>query len=253
MSVTVRQSIPVLLALTLTLGIGCNMVPQQTLRQSQVRAVQLAGQNRQLSQDNMALKSNLDVSNQRLANLNNERTLLQQRYVNLLKQQSPLSPEATRQLEALKKKYPLFQFDPKNGVSRIGVDILFNSGSDVVNKKTAPEILGEFARIMNQGDAKHLNILVVGHTDDRRIARANTRSKHATNWHLSTNRANAVLVSLQKLGVESSRLGVAGYGPNQPLVPNSDDTARQKNRRVEIFVLHSDAVVARWSPETSRQ
>ncbi|MEC9010561.1 MAG: OmpA family protein [Planctomycetota bacterium] len=253
MSVTVRQSIPVLLALTLTLGIGCNMVPQQTLRQSQVRAVQLAGQNRQLSQDNMALKSNLDVSNQRLANLNNERTLLQQRYVNLLKQQSPLSPEATRQLEALKKKYPLFQFDPKNGVSRIGVDILFNSGSDVVNKKTAPEILGEFARIMNQGDAKHLNILVVGHTDDRRIARANTRSKHATNWHLSTNRANAVLMSLQKLGVESSRLGVAGYGPNQPLVPNSDDTARQKNRRVEIFVLHSDAVVARWSPETSRQ
>ncbi|MED5401637.1 MAG: OmpA family protein [Planctomycetota bacterium] len=253
MSVTVRQSIPVLLALTLTLGIGCNMVPQQTLRQSQVRAVQLAGQNRQLSQDNMALKSNLDVSNQRLANLNNERTLLQQRYVNLLKQQSPLSPEATRQLEALKKKYPLFQFDPKNGVSRIGVDILFNSGSDVVNKKTAPEILGEFARIMNQGDAKHLNILVVGHTDDRRIARANTRSKHATNWHLSTNRANAVLMSLQKLGVESSRLGVAGYGPNQPLVPNRDDTARQKNRRVEIFVLHSDAVVARWSPETSRQ
>ena len=253
MSVTVRQSIPVLLALSLTLGIGCNMVPQQTLRQSQVRAVQLAGQNRQLSRDNMALKSNLDVSNQRLANLNNERTLLQQRYVNLLKQQSPLSPEATRQLEALKKKYPLFQFDPKNGVSRIGVDILFNSGSDVVNKKTAPEILGEFARIMNQGDAKHLNILVVGHTDDRRIARANTRSKHATNWHLSTNRAIAVLMSLQKLGIESSRLGVAGYGPNQPLVPNSDDTARQKNRRVEIFVLHSDAVVARWNPETSRQ
>ena len=253
MSVTVRQSIPVLLALSLTLGIGCNMVPQQTLRQSQVRAVQLAGQNRQLSRDNMALKSNLDVSNQRLANLNNERTLLQQRYVNLLKQQSPLSPEATRQLEALKKKYPLFQFDPKNGVSRIGVDILFNSGSDMVNKKTAPEILGEFARIMNQGDAKHLNILVVGHTDDRRIARANTRSKHATNWHLSTNRANAVLMSLQKLGIESSRLGVAGYGPNQPLVPNSDDAARQKNRRVEIFVLHSDAVVARWNPETSRQ
>ena len=253
MSVTVRQSIPVLLAPSLTLGIGCNMVPQQTLRQSQVRAVQLAGQNRQLSRDNMALKSNLDVSNQRLANLNNERTLLQQRYVNLLKQQSPLSPEATRQLEALKKKYPLFQFDPKNGVSRIGVDILFNSGSDVVNKKTAPEILGEFARIMNQGDAKHLNILVVGHTDDRRIARANTRSKHATNWHLSTNRANAVLMSLQKLGIESSRLGVAGYGPNQPLVPNSDDAARQKNRRVEIFVLHSDAVVARWNPETSRQ
>jgi len=253
MSATARTSALVLLVLTLAFGVGCNMVPQQTLRQSQVKAMQLAGQNRQLSRDNMALKSNLDVSNQRLSNMNSERTLLQQRYVNLLKQQSPLSPEATRQLEALKKKFPLFQFDPKNGVSRIGVDILFQSGSAVVNNKAAREILGEFARIMNQEDAKHLNILVVGHTDDRRIAKANTRSKHPTNWHLSTNRANSVLVSLQKLGVESSRLGVAGYGPNQPLVPNGNESARQKNRRVEIFVLHSDAVVAQWNPDTSRQ
>ena len=253
MSVTARTPAFVLLSLALTLGAGCNMVPQQTLRQSQVTAIQLAGQNRQLGRDNMALKSNLDVSNQRLANLHSERTLLQQRYVNLLKQQSPLSPEATRQLEALKKKYPMFQFDPKNGVSRIGVDILFQSGSAVVNNRAAPQILGEFARIMNQGDAKHLNILVVGHTDDRRIAMANTRSKHPTNWHLSTNRANAVLVSLQKLGIDSSRLGVAGYGPNQPLLPNSDESARQKNRRVEIFVLHSDAVVAHWNPDSSRR
>jgi len=253
MSKTVRTAALVLLVLALTIETGCNMVPQQTLRQSQVRAMQLAGQNRQLSRNNTALKSNLNVSNQRLANLDSERTLLQQRYVNLLKQQSPLSPEATRQLEALKKKYPLFQFDPKNGVSRIGVDILFQSGSAVVNKKPASEILGEFARIMNQTDAKHLNILVVGHTDDRRIAKANTRSKHPTNWHLSTNRANSVLVSLQKLGIQSSRLGVAGYGPNQPLVPNGDEAARQKNRRVEIFVLHSDAVVAQWNPETGRQ
>jgi len=251
MSSTARTSAPVLLALAATLAAGCNMVPQQTLRQSQNRAMQLAGNNRQLSRDNMALKSNLDVSHQRLTNLNSERSLLQQRYVNLLKQQSPLSPEATRQLEALKQKYPLFQFDPKSGVSRIGEDILFQSGSAVVNNKGAATILGEFARIMNQPDAKHLNILVIGHTDDRHIAKANTRSKHATNWHLSTNRANSVLVSLQKLGIESGRLGSAGYGPNQPLVPNADASARQTNRRVEIFVLHSDAVVARWNPDTS--
>ena len=253
MPATARTFTLVLPTLALTFAAGCNMVPQQALRQSQTRSIQLAGQNRQLSRDNMSLKSNLNVSNQQLTNLDSERTLLQQRYVNLLKQQSPLSPEATRQLEALKKRYPLFQFDPKNGVSRIGVDILFSSGSDIVNKDAAPKILGEFAKIMNQPDAKHLNILVVGHTDDRLIAKDNTRSRHATNWHLSTNRANSVLVSLQELGVESSRLGVAGYGPNQPLAPNSDEANRKKNRRVEIFVLHSDAVVARWNPDTSRQ
>ena len=178
MFATARTSTLVLLALALSIPIGCNLVPQQTLRQSQIRAMQLAGQNRQLNQNNVALKSNLDVSNQRLANMQSERSLLQQRYVNLLKQQSPLSPDATRRLQALKKKYPLFQFDPQSGVSRIGEDILFQSGSAVVNNKTATTILKEFAAIMNQGDAKDLNILVVGHTDDRRIAKANTRSKH---------------------------------------------------------------------------
>ena len=253
MFATARTSTLVLLALALSIPIGCNLVPQQTLRQSQIRAMQLAGQNRQLNQNNVALKSNLDVSNQRLANMQSERSLLQQRYVNLLKQQSPLSPDATRQLQALKKKYPLFQFDPQSGVSRIGEDILFQSGSAVVNNKTATTILKEFAAIMNQGDAKDLNILVVGHTDDRRIAKANTRSKHATNWHLSTNRANAVLVSLETLGIDQSRLGAAGYGANQPLVANSNDTSRQKNRRVEIFVLPVDAVVAQWNPDINRQ
>ncbi len=240
-----------ILALLISCLPGCNMVPQQTLRQTQVRAMQLAGQNRQLSRDNLTLKSNLDVSSQRLANLQNERTLLQQRYVNLLKQQSPLSPEATRRLQALKDKYPLFQFEAQTGVSRIGEDILFPSGSAEVDKNRADTILKEFARIMNSGDAKDLNILVVGHTDDRRIAQAGTRAKHATNWHLSTNRANAVLVALQKLGIDESRLGAAGYGANQPLIANTDNQSRQKNRRVEIFVLPVDAVVAHWQPDTS--
>ena len=86
-----------------------------------------------------------------------------------------------------------------------------------------------------------LPCLVGGEHDARRIAVANLRSKHATGWHLSTNRANAVLVSLETLGIDQSRLGAAGYGANQPLVANSNDTSRQKNRRVETFVLPVDA------------
>ncbi|MFP6769314.1 MAG: flagellar motor protein MotB, partial [Planctomycetaceae bacterium] len=173
MSATSRASVLGLLVLVLFPQTGCNMVPQQTLRQSQLRSWQLAGQNRQLSQTNAALKSNLDVSSQRLTNLSNERTLLHQRYLNLLKQQSPLSQNATRRLEELRKRFPRFQFDPQSGVCKIGDndDILFATGSAQLNTKAVDKLLLEFARIMNDGEAKKLNILVVGHTDDRRIAR----------------------------------------------------------------------------------
>ncbi|GIS61400.1 MAG: hypothetical protein CM1200mP2_36250 [Planctomycetaceae bacterium] len=41
MFATARTSTLVLLALALSIPIGCNLVPQQTLRQSQIRAMHL--------------------------------------------------------------------------------------------------------------------------------------------------------------------------------------------------------------------
>lgn len=253
MTVTARVLLATLVALLSAPQFGCNLVPQQTLRQSQARTWQLAGQNRQLSHNNASLRSNLNVASQRLTNLQNERTLLHQRYSNLLTQHSPLSRTATKRLEELKKKYPRFDFDPQTGVSRFGDEILFNTGSAELNTGSSLALLKEFSRIMNDPGATELNILVVGHTDDRPIAKVNTRSQHPTNWHLSTNRANAVVMALTKNGINESRLGAAGYGANQPLEPNSNSTARQKNRRVEIFVLSPDAVVALWEPGNSKK
>jgi chemotaxis protein MotB len=48
-------------------------------------------------------------------------------------------------------------------------------------------------------------------------------------------------------------MGVAGYSMHQPARPNTSDSARQENRRVEIFVLAPDAAVAgRDLPGTRR-
>jgi len=191
-----------------------------------------------------------------LDNLNNERSTLKQRYISLLNraknQPSPLDDQARRRFEELAEKYPEFEFDPRTGVSKFGADILFDSGSAQL-KSRGQQLLREFAQIMNSGEAKRLNILVVGHTDDRRIARKATAQKHPTNWHLSTNRANSVVLELSKAGLQDNRMGVAGYSMHQPVVPNTDESARQKNRRVEIYVLAPDAVVAGWDPETTRQ
>lgn len=260
------------LAASSTLVAGCISSPRErmALRQSQLTALQLHQRNQalaaerdqagqmnqslmaekaQLDQERANLQNSLEIANRRLENLNAERSELQQRYVTMLNkarnQPSPLSGDATRRFEELAKKYPEFEFDPATGVSKFHSDILYSSGSAEIKPSALP-LLNEFAKIMNEGEAQRLNILVVGHTDDKPISRPGTRQHHPTNWHLSTNRANSVVMTLAKYGLRENRMGAAGYSMYQPVAPNSDDKNRQLNRRVEIFVLAPDAVVAGW-------
>ncbi|MAT14589.1 MAG: flagellar motor protein MotB [Planctomyces sp.] len=257
------------------LTVGCNTVPQQQLRLSQLRNRQLYQQNQalasqsaqasqmaqslsvekqQLEQQLASMDSQLQTANSRLGNLNAERTQLHDQYVSMLKRaqngESPLSDATSRRFQELAEKYKDFEFDPHTGVSKFHSDILFDSGSDQLKKDASP-LLAEFAAIMNDGDARDLNILVVGHTDDKNIVRSATKAHHPTNWHLSTNRANAVVLALSKGGVKETRMGAAGYSKFQPVADNLDESARSKNRRVEIFVLAPDAIVAGWDPKSS--
>lgn len=217
-------------------------------------AQSLQAQNSQLAQQHSALKQQLQVANSRLENFASENGELKQRYVSLLdsarNQPSPLSESATRRFEDLARRYPGFEFDPETGVSKFHSDILFPSGSDQIAGQ-GQQLLKEFAGIMNGGEARDLHILIVGHTDDKPISKEATRKRHPTNWHLSTNRANSVALNLAKNGLTEKRMGVAGYGMHQPVVANTDDKARRQNRRVEIFVLAPEAVVAGWDPATS--
>jgi len=273
MSMPVRVLLCCLTALSTLWTAGCYMTPPSMMRQSQLRAWQLYNQNKtlamerdqaqqsaqslasereRLSKTNDKLESSLDITNRRFENLNAERSQLQQRYVSLLNTKNPLSRKTTSQFEELAHRFPEFDFDSRTGVSKFKSDILFASGSDELKPQALP-ILKEFAQIINQGEANQLNILIVGHTDDRPIGKSTTRAKHPTNGHLSTNRAHSVRLSLAKFGVDDARMGTAGYGEHQPLVPNTDDASRAKNRRVEVFVLAPDAVVAGWDPATSRR
>ncbi len=65
-----------------------------------------------------------------------------------------------------------------------------------------------------------------GHTDNV--------GKHAYNVKLSGERAAAVKAWLVAHGVQAGRLRTAGYGDSRPLVPNTTDENRAKNRRVEL-------------------
>ena len=260
---TARLLMLSLLGLAALMETGCGLVPRRILRQSQLQSMRLHQQRQltamerdqanqmaqQMAQRTAELEANLQTANSRLNNLQAERSQLQQRYVSLLdqakNQPSPLSSETTRRFEELARKYPQFEFDPVTGVSKFHSDILFTSGSADIKQEASP-VLQEFASILNEGDAQRLNILVVGHTDDRPISKQKTAQQHPTNWHLSTNRAGNVVLSLAKAGITENRMGVAGYSMYQPVVENTNEQNRQQNRRVEIYVLAPDAQVAGW-------
>ncbi|ODA28913.1 OmpA/MotB family protein [Planctopirus hydrillae] len=257
-----------LLCLVVAMQSGCHCREKRMLRQSQLHSrqlyqqyqglamernqfqgnlSQLMAEKAQLEQQNATLRNGLELANQRVDNMLAANSSLEDKVKNMLTSSSknPLSTDANQRMEELRRKYPDFEFDPQTGVSKFQENLLFASGSDEIRPE-AYALLQEFARIMNSADSKHLKVLVVGHTDDKPISRKAVADKHPTNWHLSTDRANSVVLALKKSGLAEQRMGAAGYSLFQPLAPNTDDKNRQKNRRVEIFVLAPDAVVAGW-------
>jgi outer membrane protein OmpA-like peptidoglycan-associated protein len=102
--------------------------------------------------------------------------------------------------------------------------IYFDTGKADV-KPESDAALTEIAKLLQQ-DAK-LKLLVVGHTDNVGTL--------AANMDLSKRRAESVVqVLTTKHGVASTRLIAQGAGPLAPVVSNSTEDGRAKNRRVEL-------------------
>jgi chemotaxis protein MotB len=238
---------------------ACNMVPRYALQQAQYRTRQLYEQNRALAQERNGLLAQIQTLQQQIAGLNARDETLQARLNNLLAERNhltgnrnPLSDSTNRQFADLAQRYPGFEFDPQTGVSKFQNDILFASGSDELRPEAEP-LLAEFARILNNGEAAELNILVAGHTDDVPVKKASTAARHPDNWYLSAHRSINVVHALAKNGIKQNRLGAAGYSMYQPRIAQKTDEARRQNRRVEIFVLAPGASTAGWDPGTIKK
>jgi chemotaxis protein MotB len=161
-----------------------------------------------------------------------------------------LPPGISRQLANLSRRYPNLQFDEETGACKLDTDVLFDSGEAEL-KEDAQELLGEFGRILKAPEGRDLKLMVCGHTDALKIARREVRDRFSDNFHLSTARALAVAEYLKKAGVPETRLGVSGFGGNQPIASNDTAEERRRNRRVEIFVLPPEAQVVGWTETTT--
>ena len=77
-------------------------------------------------------------------------------------------------------------------------------------------------------DAKNWKLDITGHTDDK--------GSDEYNLKLSQNRANAVKDYLVKKGVNAETITAQGFGESKPIVPNDNDSNRERNRRVEFKI-----------------
>ena len=102
--------------------------------------------------------------------------------------------------------------------------LLFDTDQAVLKPQSEPQ-LAEMVRYLKGNTVK---VFVVGHTDNQGAL--------AHNLDLSERRAKAVAAALVQRGVPANRIVARGVGPLAPTAPNTDETGRGKNRRVELVL-----------------
>lgn len=76
---------------------------------------------------------------------------------------------------------------------------------------------------------KTLDISVEGHCD--------IKGSDEYNQKLSEKRAKAVYDYFANGSIDASRMKMVGWGRTKPLVPNTSESGRAKNRRVEVLII----------------
>jgi len=109
-------------------------------------------------------------------------------------------------------------------------ELLFTSGSADF-KAASLTVLDSLASVLKKIPN---DIRIEGHTDNIPIS----SSAFPSNWHLSVARAvNAGYYLIQKHGLDPEKVSVVGYAEYRPLVPNTTDENRARNRRVDIVII----------------
>lgn len=114
--------------------------------------------------------------------------------------------------------------------------ILFANG-DATLQPAAKAIIKDMFNIISTIDNP---IRIEGHTDNNPIK----TPQYPSNWELSTARStNLIRYLVEDYKFNPSRLSVGAYGEYHPVVPNTSDANRAKNRRVEIMILSKEDAV----------
>ena len=111
--------------------------------------------------------------------------------------------------------------------SNFVIDNLYYSTNSAEIEKESKIVLEGLAGYLKENPK--IIIEIRGHTDNVGNAKDNLA--------LSTNRAFSVKTVLEEYGVGGDRITAQGYGPNLPLVDNTSEEGRAKNRRTEFRIV----------------
>lgn len=117
-------------------------------------------------------------------------------------------------------------------ILRMSDAVLFEPGRAELNEQHT-ESLKRLARMLSASPGM---IRIEGHSDTGRLPED---SPYPDAWSLSLARAASVLHVLEREGVNTYRLSLAGYGSSRPVSSEATPYGRAKNRRVDI-VLYSE-------------
>ena len=119
-------------------------------------------------------------------------------------------------------------------------EVLFSLGSDELGAEGQVEMKKLAATLMEIEKSLPTDIdwilQIEGHTDSLPVKKGQT---YQDNWELSTKRALSVLRFLIKQGIAPSRLSASGYGSFQPIDKKNTQSARMKNRRIEMKITQN--------------
>ena len=114
------------------------------------------------------MEEQVDVDRKRLANYKHETAELHDQFKTAV-HAGTLPSAVSRQLAELARRYPSLSFDPATGIGKLDTDVLFDSGQAEL-KPAAQAMLAELSRVLQRQEADDLKVMVVGHTDNQRLA-----------------------------------------------------------------------------------
>jgi OmpA-OmpF porin, OOP family len=107
----------------------------------------------------------------------------------------------------------------------VSFTLYFILGTDELMADSQQVLAKVSAEVVSRPGAE---VIVIGHTD--RVGSVQQ------NDGLSRQRAERIRRELLKLGLPSERVGIAGRGEREPIVPTEDEVPEPRNRRVELTI-----------------
>lgn len=141
-----------------------------------------------------------------------------------------------KQKKELEEQLPNTEIEMTNDGQAIKIifdsGLLFNTNSSTLSSASRRDLSVFASNLLENPDT---DIEIIGHTDSSGNDRINNP--------LSEKRAESVFRFLREKGVQSARMSFEGRGSREPIATNSTSAGKQKNRRVEVFILPSQKMI----------